>query len=390
MKFGIELEFTAATVHAQSQKDGRFFEYVRGLLEESAIRKWRVAEDASCGNELVSPILQGDKGMAQVHQVCACVEKAKEVFELGRLLGPDAGVHFHYDANDLIAQSKKNVRPIRNVMVLSAILEPLWYSMNPGARFDTAFAAPLNFNLFQMCRARDMIDIRDIWFVPYMGVNGHSDSYRVKHSSYSPIFINNETKKPEKYDWTRYHGMNLVALFKHGTIEFRYTHGTFDPELIEKWFEHYKAIVHAARELNTRPIMRACPMNIEAIKANSIQGLQKLIYGDLRLALDFLFNPHGKRNIQPILAKDPKMLHFILERLVKYNPKCVPATVIHQILEDDGTDFHRLWDMVRKMPMSSAHHNRNRYAFTPKSHIVPNNGPSHNNDYPEDDEVSYN
>ena len=212
MRFGIELEFTASVVHAISHKHGRFFDYVRGLLQESAVREWRVVEDASCGNELVSPILQGEKGMAQVHQVCACVEKAQEVFNLGRLLGPDAGVHFHYDATDLVEQSKKNVRPLRNALVLSAILEPLWYSMNPGTRFDTAFAAPLNFNLFQMCRARDMIDIRDIWFVPYMGVNGHSDSYRVKHSSYSPIFINNEMKKPEKYDWTRYHGLNFVAL----------------------------------------------------------------------------------------------------------------------------------------------------------------------------------
>jgi hypothetical protein len=327
-KHGMELEFTAAIAHAHHPSLGGFYDYLLTLMRESGIHDWRYEADASCGNEVVSPILEGEKGLASALQVCHCAMTAQKAFGLGRLLGPDAGVHYHFDATDLVKQGKQNVMTIRNVLLLSAILEPLWFSMNPGARFETAFAAPLNFNLFQLIRARDMVDIRDLWFRPYMGVRGHSDSYRVQHNSYSPNFVNSE-RTPDKYDWTRYHGMNLVALWKHGTFEFRYTHGSFEPENIENWFRFYKSVVDLARTRKTRPIVRACPMNINDIKLDSISGLHDMIYRDLNLAINFMFKSSGKT--QPLFAPDAKMLRFILHKIIKYNPDCMPGLIMRKV-----------------------------------------------------------
>lgn len=355
MKTGFELEFTAAIVDAESSNYGRFYNYVLSLMEECGIYDWYLADDASCGNELVSPPLEEEQGLAQLLQVCVCAKTAKEKFHLPRIVGMDSGVHYHFDATDLKRQSAKNVVGIRNMLLLAAILEPLWYSMNPGARFDTAFAAPLNFNMFQMVRARDMTDIRDIWFRPYMGVMGHGDSYRVKNNGYLPEFINDDRAQPEKYDWTRYHGFNLVALFKHGTFEFRYTHGSFEPNNIELWFYLYRRVVEAARSMRTKDILARCPVNIDTIKLNSIGGVQGQMYADLKQAIHFLFK---------VTPPDVRMLKFILAKIIKYNPDAIPAKVALQIFDHTG-DFDSLMKILEPINIQSAHYRRNRYRYVP-------------------------
>jgi len=366
MKFGIELEYTASVAHSNHSKYGNFYEYVLQLMRESAVHDWRYEVDASCGNEIVSPILHEDNnGLAQALQACECSLSAQETYELSSIEGRDAGIHYHFDANDLLKKKADSVMAIRNVLLLSAMLEPLWFSMNPGSRFETAFAAPLNFNLFQMVRARDMVDIRDIWFRHEQGVRGHSDSYRIEHNSYSSSFINNEELKPDKYDWTRYHGMNLVALWKHGTFEFRYTHGSFNPRNVEQWFHIYRSVVQLAREVNTRPIVRAMPINIEDIKCGSIKGLHDKVYYDLNTAINFMFRPHGKKE-EALFAPNSEMLHFILKRLLKFNPGCLPPKVAKLVWEDDGTDFERLMGYIRGLRIESAHYARNRYRWTPR------------------------
>jgi hypothetical protein len=383
MKFGVELEFTAAIAHANSQRWGGFYEHVLTLMRESGIYDWRYEADASCGNEIVSPVLDGEKGLHQALQVCECATAAQKQFELGRLLGPDAGVHFHFDARDLVKQSQKEVQAIRNVLLMSAVLEPLWFSMNPGARFETAFAAPLNFNLFQMVRARDMVDIRDIWFRHYQGVKGHSDSYRIQHNSYAPTFINDGERRPDKYDWTRYHGLNLVALWKHGTFEFRYTHGSFEPRNIEMWFNLYKTVVEIARSTRTRDIVMACPMNIDDIKTSSINGLHELLYNDLSLAIDFMFKPKAK-SVPPLFPRDVKVLRFILRKLIKYNPNCMPMETVKKIWLNDDASFEQLMDYIRDIRVESGHRRRNRYKFTPSPQGIPSNEGEPEAAYPPD------
>ena len=358
--FGVELEFTAAILHARSERYGDFHTYLQQLLRESGIRDWRIEHDNSCGHEIVSPILTGDKGLAQVMQVCDCAAMAQKQFNLARLIGPDTGVHFHYDATDLVDIKRSqwlNSTPVRNVLLLAAFLEPLWYSMNPNIRFDTAFAAPLNFNLYQVARARDMTDIRAQWFVPQMGVRGHADSYRVANTTYLAGFINNDLEKPEKYDWTRYHGFNLVALFKHHTFEFRYTHGSFDPDNIERWYNHYLKVVEVSREWDTKQILKAISaigFGAKTIRQSSITTIQNAIYTNLAKAIElyFMLVPH-----------DVQELHFILKKLIKYNSANIPPRVGKRIWEYKGDSFDELMELIKGTKLMSAHNFNSRTRF---------------------------
>jgi hypothetical protein len=348
MKFGIELEFTAAVLHAIGPQGG-FYNYYSSLLEESGIHNWRVDQDASCGNEIVSPILIGEDGLKQALQACYCAELAKERFGLTRILGSDCGVHFHYDAENM------STKTIRNILGSTTAIEPLFYSMNPGARFDTQFAAPLNFNLFQIFRARDMKDIRNEWFRPYMGVQGHGDSHRNRNNNYKPEFINAEKKKPDKYDWTRYHGLNLVAYFKHGTIEFRYTHGSFDQRNVEMWFRIYYALVKGCEALKTRRIVKAFPFSHKQISEFSVAKIQKHLYSDLGKSIRFLFN---------VAKLNTEQLKFIIEKVIKYNHSALPKPIIREIWDYDKNESpEKLLEMICAQPVKSAHAGRRHYVY---------------------------
>lgn len=346
MKFGIELEFTAAVLTATGP-DGGFYTYYSQLLEESGIHNWRIDQDASCGNEVVSPILYGEDGLNQALQACYCAELAKERFGLSRILGADCGVHYHYSAEGM------KTKTIRNILGVCVGVEPLFYSMNPASRFDTAFAAPLNFNLFQIFRARDMKDIRNEWFRPYMGVQGHPDSHRNRNNIYKPEFLNAESKKPDKYDWTRYHGLNLVAYFKHGTIEFRYTHGSFDQRNVEMWFRLYHSLVKGCEALKTRRIVKVFPFSHTQISEMSVSKMQKHLYSDLGRSIRLLYHVAKLNTIQ---------LKFIMEKIIKYNHAAVGKQVVKDIRAYDDTESpEALLEMICAQPIRSSHCGRGRY-----------------------------
>lgn len=336
MKFGLELEFTAGLQHAAGDI-GSFYDYYRQLLIESGIHGWNIHQDNSCGNEIVSPPLNGEEGLKLAMQACYCADVAKRHFGLKRILGPDCGVHFHFDAAGM------SVRDLRNVLVIMSVLETLFYAMNPISRFDTAFAAPLNFNLHQVIRARDLIDLRNEWFRPYMGVHGGPDSHRHRKNNYLPEFINQDKKAPDKYDWTRYHGLNFVAYLKLGTIEFRYTHGTFNGDILERWYYIYKSVMQAARTMMTQKILAIYPIRSrERIITHSLGKLQYEMYSDLRRVIKFFIK---------LTKPDVKTLKFIVERLFKFSPECIRTDVYKFVMEYDGENVDKLKSVILTYPI---------------------------------------
>jgi hypothetical protein len=353
---------------------GRFYDYVLGKLSEFDMYKWRLEEDASCGNEFVSPPLEGEFGWRQVVKICSIVKEAQAKFDFKRIVGVDCGVHFHFDANDLVKKSNRSVVGIRNILLLSAIIEPLWYSMSPESRLLTNFAAPLNFNPWQMMRARDMTDLRDIWFRPYMGVCGNNDSFRTKNTLYLPEFVNNDLK-PEKYDWTRYHGMNFLSILKHGTIEFRYTHGSFDIDVLEMWFQMYKRLFEAAKKMRTKDILALCPISLELIKQNSIPGIHAKMYENLSPLINYLFK---------IIEPDIRLLRFILAKLIKHNINSIHSNVVKKIVSYDG-DFEGLMKIVESELIQSAMFKRGRFKYVVPNELFPiNDGPPNEIEQPDD------
>ena len=114
----------------------------------------------------------------------------------------------------------------------------------------------------------------------------------------------------------------MVALFKHGTFEFRYAHGSFDEHTIEMWFKFFKSIVKIARKYKTQELLSACgKIHIyrKEIKSMSIYRLQNLMYKDMGRAIRMYFS---------LAPQDEDMIRFILEKFAKYNsngmsPKCL-------------------------------------------------------------------
>ncbi len=334
MKFGAELEFTAAVGQAGGGGKGNFYEYLQLLTSECGIVNWKIEQDGSCGNEIVSPILIGEPGVREMLQVCFCANKAANDLGLSRITGIDCGIHFHFDASEL------SHKEIRNVLIIMAMAETLFYAMNPPSRFGTNFAAPLNFNLFQCIRARDIVDLRDLWFRSYMGVDAHQDSYRHKNREYYPDFVNSE-KKPQKYDWTRYHGLNFVALFKHGTIEFRYAHGSFDMDTVEMWYRLCEAIMVAATTKQTRTILKTnFPFTMNQVKLSGLPKLQRGLYGDIRKVLMFLFGIK-KGGSESLIEPTVTMMQFIAHRLLKFNHNCMTKTNYKKIMSMGENDDPR-------------------------------------------------
>ena len=349
IKFGVELEFTASVLHAMGPQ-GTFFEHLNTLVADSGIKGWKIEQDASCGNEIVSNILLGDAGFKKMMQVCYCAEKTQQEFGLSRITGLDSGIHFHFDANNM------NHRQIRNVLVVTAIAEVLFYAMNPVSRFGTSFAAPLNFNLFQTIRARDIIDLRDIWFRSYMGVDSHPDSYRNKAQEYYPHFVNSE-RKPQKYDWTRYHGLNFLALFKHGTMEFRYAHGSFDMETVEMWYRLFLGVIEACINLKTRSILKCnFPFNMQKVKLTSLDKLQRELYRDVTRVISFLFAKNGPGGQTRLIQPTVPMMKFIAKRLVKFNPQCMTKLTYKKIMGmDNGGDAEAALELLISNPIKVNH-----------------------------------
>lgn len=347
MKFGVELEFTAALMGAACGNKGSFYDYLQYLAGQCNIKDWKIEQDGSCGNEVVSPILEGENGLRELLQICYLSRKTADDFGISRLTGVDCGIHFHFDASPL------NHRQIRNSMVITAMAETLFYAMNPLSRFQTNFAAPLNFNLFQCIRARDIVDLRDLWFRSYMGVDANQDSFRHKHNEYFPGFINDEKRKPRKYDWTRYHGFNFVSLFKHGTIEFRYAHGSFDDDTVEMWYRLFLGVMEASVNMRTKDILKTnFPFGMNKIKLHPLPSLQRTLFNDMRRVIGFLFVPKSGTD-KSLIQPKPELLKFVAKRLKKFTPTVFSNPNYKTIMSSN--DPTEILDLMMAEPIAMPH-----------------------------------
>lgn len=143
------------------------------------------------------------------------------------------GFHVHIDATDT------DWNDLRHISLVNLDIEPLLYAMMPKSRGATrqwCKKFPISkLELLQMNRESDFVEA---WY------EGNS--------------INRE-----KYNDSRYHGLNLHARFYLGTIEFRYHSGTVNTKKMKNWILICNSIVetgiHRARNndvFNHQPIQR--------------------------------------------------------------------------------------------------------------------------------------
>lgn len=244
-KFGIEIEYVGvdrATLADALTQAG--ITAVQESYNHTTRRHWKVITDASCGYEIVSPILQGQSGIDELEKVCEVMN------EIGCSVNRHTGVHVHLDAADLTFLDAKNI--VKR------------YHQNE-AKIDSWFP--------ESRRASNNV---------YCGSIAHSyrlDRLDVQTEESSVNTIVN-------YQRGRFTKVNTQSLRTHGTIEFRQHSGSTDFAKIGNWvlfLQHFveqcrkfKSSGNVALELNYKPRKK---MPFGEIREQVLRAGGRLVYG---------------------------------------------------------------------------------------------------------------
>ena len=230
LKYGVEIEFLGITREAAAEVVADFFGtgycYEGGELNERDIadkdrRIWRVVRDASIDAysdeeqcELVTPILVYDDLVTLV----TVVERIKAA---GGKVNHSCGLHIHVDARGFTPQA------VVNLVTLIGSREQLLYKALGITKDRMRYCKRINDDLVESIRSRkpeSMEELRKDWYQesPYEVVAG-------------------------KYHSTRYHGLNLHAMFTKGTVEFRLFNSTLEAKEIKAYVQFTLALCKQAQ-----------------------------------------------------------------------------------------------------------------------------------------------
>jgi hypothetical protein len=221
--FGVEMEFYGLdyyilppdngiikpyNIHSKTE-DGRGIDQLQdeyGVVLGSDKNSWHLEEDSSIvhrgGVELISPILQGYEGLVECYRYFQLLNEIR-----GVQIDESCGFHVHHgvDASHYRCTHLKQL-----VRVVSA-MEDYIYLLISGGRIDKDTCRPMDLDTRLFLEASDCenrckekgCQIKNLWYSA--------------ENRYDP-----NSMRPERYDMTRYHGLNLHSYWYRSTIEFRY------------------------------------------------------------------------------------------------------------------------------------------------------------------------
>lgn len=254
--FGIEIELTGITRGEAADVIARYFDtrsrhvggrYDRYTATDRKGRIWRAVTDGSIDTkrkyngvlinadrdyscEVVSPILQYED-MDDLQEVVRLLRKA------GAIANSSCGIHVHVDGKDHTPES------LTRLMSFAIGRQDLFYeALGIGDRADH-WCKKMNRSLLKAMQ-KDTVRTRDslerIWY------SAANDGYMggITHERYNP---------------SRYHGINLHAFFTKGTVEFRLFNGTTHAGKIKAYIQFCLAMSAWAIECpNERLFFRGC------------------------------------------------------------------------------------------------------------------------------------
>jgi hypothetical protein len=151
---------------------------------------WKVITDGSCGYEIVSPILSGEKGIAELRKVCETLTR------IGCKANKHCGLHVHLGADFLGVARVRNF--VKRYMANEANLDAIQPKARRGSanRFCLPTSETMRTHLIDNCLTID-------------------EMRQLQHSRYSKL--------------------NLQSYRKYGTVEIRHHAGTTNATRIENW-----------------------------------------------------------------------------------------------------------------------------------------------------------
>ena len=207
--FGIELEAYGVDRHelAQALREAGVNVEVEGYNHQIR-RHWKIVTDASINGhrafELVSPVLSGEAGLAEVRTVCAVLVR------LNAQVNRSCGFHVHHFAQDLDLPAWK--RLVGAYVKYEGLIDSF---MPTSRRAGTNMYCRSLRSAGAASVAADLAAIRRV------------ASLQALQDLYS----------------SRYKKLNLQAFYRHGTVEFRHHSGTVEPEKVENWIRFTQAMV---------------------------------------------------------------------------------------------------------------------------------------------------
>jgi hypothetical protein len=161
---------------------------------------WKIVGDGSISGqgacELVSPVLNGADGLAQIDRVCMVLEANNAK------VNRSCGLHVHHDANGFTADSLKKV--IKTYARIEKMVDGFMPVSRRGSR---------------SYYAKSVIGIDYDRHIEDGGTEGGS----------------------------RYYKVNCQSFYRHGTVEFRQHSGTVDADKIKNWVLFTALVVEKAR-----------------------------------------------------------------------------------------------------------------------------------------------
>ena len=166
---------------------------------------WHLEQDSSIthrgGVELVSPVLRGLADLIEVYrflQLLCAVERVA--------IDESCGFHVHHGVD----RSRYTCRNLRELIRIVFPLEDYMYLLIPGDRLHRSTCRPMDVDVDEILQAVDCpvectagCRLKTLWY----SLENHCQP---------------SGNNSERYDKTRYHGLNLHSYWYRSTVEFRY------------------------------------------------------------------------------------------------------------------------------------------------------------------------
>ena len=159
--------------------------------------------DDDYGREFIMVPEIGDDAFALVKSFCVWAS------ENSFYVNNSCGLHVHTDGYYI------GVQGLKGILLTVKALEPFIYEMLPPDRSKNRYSAPMD----------DVVTSDDI-----LSISSAKDLSVLWYES-----MNSTEATTDKYNSSRYRGLNIHSRFLHGTIEYRYHHGTLNSYFITKW-----------------------------------------------------------------------------------------------------------------------------------------------------------
>jgi hypothetical protein len=169
-----------------------------------------------------------------------------------------AGLHVHIDARDI----KKSHKKITQVIKTYYAVEDILFSVLPPSRWQNRYCQRLakDYLYANFKKNKSNKDLEKKWY---------------KEQNEGVIL----SRKLEKYDNSRYFGLNIHSLFFRGTIELRYHSGTVNERKILNWVElQLKIFDWAINHYEEEAVEKLFNMETSWNKFNNLMGLLNISY----------------------------------------------------------------------------------------------------------------